>query len=127
MNMKKLFFTLALVALVATFIDSCKKKESATPNNSTNCSTPATPTASSNTPVALGSSIQLTTPTAQGATYSWTGPNSFTSASQNPTISSATSAMSGAYSVTITVGSCPSSAGTTNVVVGSSSASCNPT
>jgi len=80
---------------------------------------PATPAASSNTPVCAGSAINLTTPTVTGATYSWTGPNSFTSATQNPTIASAAAANAGAYSVTTTVSGCTSLAGSTTVVINS--------
>ncbi|MBK7181559.1 MAG: PKD domain-containing protein [Bacteroidetes bacterium] len=79
--------------------------------------TPATPTASSNTPVCAGSTINLTTPAVTGATYAWTGPSAFTSATQNPTRPTATVAMAGTYSVTVTVGGCTSLAGTTAVVV----------
>ncbi len=78
---------------------------------------PATPSASSNTPVCEGATINLSTATVSGATYSWTGPNAFTSASQNPTISTATSAMAGTYSVSITVNGCTSTAGTTVVAI----------
>jgi gliding motility-associated-like protein len=52
-----------------------------------------------------------------GATYSWTGPNFFTSTSQNPSISNATSAATGTYSVTATVNGCVSAAGTASVTV----------
>jgi len=52
-----------------------------------------------------------------GATYSWTGPNGFTSTSQNPSIPGATTADSGDYSVTATVGACTSAPGTTTVTV----------
>ncbi|MGL5889130.1 MAG: PKD domain-containing protein, partial [Bacteroidia bacterium] len=79
--------------------------------------TPATPTASSNTPVCTGNTINLSTPAVAGATYSWTGPSAFTSALQNPTLPSATAAMAGTYSVTVTVAGCTSAAGTTAVVV----------
>ncbi len=79
--------------------------------------TPATPTASSNTPVCAGSTINLTTPTVTGATYAWTGPSAFTSAVQNPTRPTSTVAMAGTYSLTVTVGGCTSSVGTTAVVV----------
>jgi PKD repeat protein len=78
---------------------------------------PATPTVSSSSPDCVGQTISLTTPTVAGATYSWTGPSSYTSALQNPTRPSATTAMSGTYSVTVTVGGCTSLAGTTTVVV----------
>jgi hypothetical protein len=59
----------------------------------------ATPTA-----VCVGSNLTLNaTPTGGGGpyTYSWTGPNSFTSTSQNPTITAVTLAAAGTYSVTI--------------------------
>jgi PKD repeat protein len=83
---------------------------------------PATPTAASNTPVCSGTSINLTTPAVTGATYSWTGPSTFTSAVQNPTRPSATTAMAGTYSVTVSVNGCTSLAGTTSVVVNASPA-----
>lgn len=78
---------------------------------------PATPTASSNTPICEGSTLTLNTPFVSSATYSWTGPNGFTSTLRNPSITGATTAASGTYSVTITIGSCTSPAGTTTVVV----------
>jgi hypothetical protein len=80
-------------------------------------STPSAPTASSNSPVCQGSTINLTASTISGAGYSWTGPNSFTSSSQNPSISGAGVVNGGTYSVTATVGGCTSSAGTTTVTV----------
>ncbi|MCD6068617.1 MAG: hypothetical protein K0S33_3443, partial [Bacteroidetes bacterium] len=79
--------------------------------------TPATPTASSNTPVCTGNTINLSTPAVAGATYSWTGPNSFASSVQNPSITNATVAMAGTYSVTVTTNGCTSAFGTTAVVV----------
>jgi hypothetical protein len=78
---------------------------------------PATPTASNGGPYCAGGTIALSTPTVAGATYAWTGPNGFTSALQNPTRSSATTADAGIYSVTVTVSGCTSAAGTTTVVV----------
>jgi len=83
---------------------------------------PATPAAANGGPYCIGDTIALSTPTVAGATYAWSGPNGFTSALQNPTRSSATAADAGTYSVTITVNSCPSAAGTTSVVVVSPSA-----
>ena len=80
---------------------------------------PATPAASSNSPVCIGSTINLTTPAVSGATYSWTGPNSFTSTAQNPSITGASTAMAGTYSLKVTVSGCTSLAGTTSVVVNS--------
>ena len=79
--------------------------------------TPATPTASSNTPVCTGNTINLSTPAVAGATYSWTGPNSFGSSVQNPSVTNATTAMSGTYSVTVTANGCTSGVGTTAVFV----------
>jgi hypothetical protein len=78
---------------------------------------PATPTAGNGGAVCTGGTISLTASTVAGATYSWTGPSGFASAQQNPTIPNATTAMSGTYSVTATVGACTSPAGTTSVTV----------
>jgi len=81
------------------------------------CAAPATPPASNGGPYCEGATISLSTPTVSGATYSWSGPNGFTSALQNPTLSNAATADAGTYSVTVTVNGCTSAAGTTNVVV----------
>lgn len=79
---------------------------------------PPAPGASSNSPVCEGSALNLTSNTVTGATYSWTGPNGFTSPAEDPIVSaSATIAMSGTYSVTVTVAGCTSPAGTTSVIV----------
>lgn len=78
--------------------------------------TPATP-APTSAPVCAGSDINLSTGTVTGGTYAWTGPNSFSSTTQNPTISSSTVAMGGTYSVTVTAGGCTSATGTVPVVV----------
>lgn len=50
-------------------------------------------------------------------TYSWTGPNSYTNATQNPTISNAQPAASGAYTATITAGGCSQQSTTAAVTV----------
>ncbi len=87
-------------------------------NSGTVNAIPATPTAGNNGPLCTGSTLSLTASTISGATYSWTGPNSYTSSSQNPTVStSATTAMTGTYYVTATVSGCSGSAGTTAVTV----------
>ncbi|WP_435356044.1 PA14 domain-containing protein [Emticicia sp. SJ17W-69] len=76
--------------------------------------------ASSNSPVVTGSPLNLVSGSNSGTSYAWTGPSSFTSASQNPTLSSATTAMSGIYTVTVSVtGGCTATA-TTSVTVSSS-------
>lgn len=76
----------------------------------TDPSAPAPPTAASNGPICAGATLNLSTPTLAGATYSWTGPNSFVSASQNPSITSATPAATGNYLVTVSVNNCVSGA-----------------
>jgi gliding motility-associated-like protein len=78
---------------------------------------PATPTAGANTPLCAGQTLSLTSSTIASATYNWTGPNSFSSSSQNPTLSNATTAASGTYSVSVTVAGCPGASGTVAVVV----------
>ena len=78
---------------------------------------PATPTIGSNTPVCVGSTILLTSNTIAGATYAWTGPGAFTSALEDPSRPSATLAMAGTYSLTVTVGGCTSAVATTSVAV----------
>jgi len=82
-------------------------------------STPA-PVASNNGPICMGQTLQLMASTVSGASYSWTGPNTFTSMLQNPSISSATLAASGMYSVTATASGCLSPAAMTNAVVNTS-------
>jgi gliding motility-associated-like protein len=81
--------------------------------------TPAAPTVSSNSPLCSGQTLNLTSNTVAGATYSWTGPNSFTSALEDPSITNATTAATGTYSLTITVGGCTSAQSTVAVVVDS--------
>lgn len=54
-------------------------------------------TVSSNSPICEGE--DLTLQASGGDAYSWTGPNSFASTEQNPTISAATPAATGTYSV----------------------------
>ena len=79
-------------------------------------SAPPAPTATGNNPCE-GSTITLFANTVTGATYDWNGPGGFTSPLQNPTRPSSTPAMSGTYSVTVTVSGCTSPAGTVNVTV----------
>jgi len=95
-------------------------------NASTNCSTTATVTvnvptitASSNSPICAGSDLNLTSSPASATTYAWAGPNSFTSSVQNPTITAATTAAAGTYTVTVTSAATPTTGctATTTVVV----------
>lgn len=78
---------------------------------------PATPTLSSNSPICAGQNLSLTSSSVTGGTYSWNGPNSFTSAIQNPTIVGASTLAAGVYSVNATVSGCTSGNGTVNIVV----------
>ncbi len=79
---------------------------------------PSMPTAGNNGPIIEGNTLNLTASTIAGATYNWTGPNSFASAEQNPSISNASSAASGTYSVTVTDSDgCTSVAGSTTALV----------
>lgn len=79
---------------------------------------PSTPIMSNNGPVCVGNQLSLTASTLSGATYSWAGPDGFTSAQQNPIVSStATTAMSGLYNLIATVNGCSSIIGSTNVEI----------
>jgi hypothetical protein len=79
--------------------------------------TPARPGVCANSPVCEGDSINLSTPALAGATYAWTGPNGFISALQNPTLSNATAAMGGTYSIRVTVDGCASPTATVGVTI----------
>ncbi|HLO46240.1 MAG TPA: hypothetical protein VK175_17995, partial [Leadbetterella sp.] len=74
-----------------------------------------TPTAGSNSPVCVGQTINLTS--SGGVSYSWAGPNGFTSTAQNPSITNASPAMNGPYTVTVTNSNGCTAIATTNVVV----------
>lgn len=68
---------------------------------------PAQPTVNSNTPICAGETLNLSSSsTTTGVTYSWTGPNSYTSAQQNPSVSNTTTTMSGDYTVTADLNGC---------------------
>lgn len=84
---------------------------------------PATPTVGNNGPLCTGQSLSLTASSIAGASYSWSGPNSFTSTSQNPVRTSLTTLDAGNYSVIATVNGCASVAGSTNVLVTTSTPS----
>ncbi|PWK29482.1 hypothetical protein LV89_00323, partial [Arcicella aurantiaca] len=59
-----------------------------------------TPTINANLSICSGATVNLTS--SGGGTYAWAGPNSFTSALQNPSITSATTAVTGTYVLTVT-------------------------
>jgi uncharacterized delta-60 repeat protein len=109
------FLTTTTTYYVQTTIDGCTSERTAV--TVTVSPAPTAPTASSNSPICEGQNINLTASTITGATYFWTGPNGFTSTLQNPTITSATNAATGTYSVTAKVNGCTSAASTTLVEV----------
>ena len=79
---------------------------------------PASSTAGSNSPLCSGNTLNLTSSVAPaGATYSWTGPGGFTSTLQNPSRTNTTTAMSGAYNVTVNLNGCASTSSTVNVTI----------
>ncbi len=86
---------------------------------------PATPTPNSNSPICSGSSLNLSTTTVANASYAWTGPNGYSSTQQNPTRTNASTAMSGTYSLTVTVNGCTSTAGSIAVTVNSAASTPN--
>ena len=75
-------------------------------------------TASSNSPVCEGDVLNLGCTPNGMLSYSWSGPNGFTSNQQNPTVSaSATLAMAGDYTVTVTDANGCSNTATTTVTI----------
>ena len=74
--------------------------------------------AGANTPICEGVALNLTATASSvvGTTYDWVGPNSFTSAVQNPTIPATTASATGSYTVTVAAAGC-SSTSSVNVVV----------
>ncbi len=69
----------------------------------------------SNSPVCIGQVLNLTAN--GGLTYSWSGPNSFSSTQQNPSITNATQAATGTYSVAVTNANGCVGTASTNVIV----------
>lgn len=75
---------------------------------------PAGVTASSNSPICDGSNLVFSgSSTTSGVAYKWTGPNTFTSTTQNPTITSAGTFAAGVYSLTASLNGCEASTNTT--------------
>ena len=64
-----------------------------------------------------GETIVLQVTDVPGAVYYWSGPNDFTSSSQNPSIGEASLAMSGEYTVLISLNDCTSSIATTSIII----------
>lgn len=78
---------------------------------------PAVPNFTTNSPLCEGSTLNLTGPAVTGATYVWSGPNTFTSAVQNPSITGTTAAHAGTYSLNVVVNGCTSGVATQNIVI----------
>jgi gliding motility-associated-like protein len=78
-----------------------------------------TVSAGNNGPLCAGTKLNLTSTSSDaGSTYNWTGPNSYTATNtQNPSISNATAANGGTYTVTATATNGCTNTATTNVVV----------
>ena len=89
-------------------------------SGSTDCSIIAPPIVN-NGPLCVGQTLNLTVSVPiTGATYSWSGPDGFTSAAMNPSITNVTAANAGVYSLIISVGNVSSAPVTTTVVVNAS-------
>ena len=80
---------------------------------------PATPVASVLlSPICAGNTINLSaTSSTVGATFTWSGPNSFSATGATATVTSATTAASGTYTVLAKLNGCTSLPGTVNVTV----------
>lgn len=81
-----------------------------------------TATASNNGPVCPGATLTLSGSASGGSgsgyTYAWSGPSSYSSATQNPTVStSATAGMAGTYTLTVTDSNTCTNTGTTAVTI----------
>ncbi|MBI4648038.1 MAG: hypothetical protein HY738_16005, partial [Bacteroidia bacterium] len=75
-------------------------------------------TATNNSPVCVGKTLTLTGGPGAMTTYSWSGPDSYSNATQSPTVSgSATTAMAGVYTITVTDGNGCTDTETTTVTV----------
>ncbi|HPQ07616.1 MAG TPA: gliding motility-associated C-terminal domain-containing protein [Bacteroidia bacterium] len=75
------------------------------------------PTASANSPLCAGNTLSLNASPNGLSSYNWSGPSSFTSAVQNPTIGSVSTANSGTYTLTVTNSSGCSASTTLSVTV----------
>ncbi|MES2799253.1 MAG: ice-binding family protein [Bacteroidota bacterium] len=71
----------------------------------------------SNSPICAGSPINLSAQTVVGGIYAWTGPAAFTSASQNPSISSTTLSNAGYYTLIVSNGTCTSLSDSVEVIL----------
>jgi gliding motility-associated-like protein len=78
---------------------------------------PQEPIASADSVVCEGGNLQLYATTVANATYNWTGPNGFTSALQNPTLTNISPSINGTYTVSSTRNNCLSETSSVAVIV----------
>jgi hypothetical protein len=73
--------------------------------------------AGNNGPLCVGQAdLQLTASFVPGATYAWSGPGGYFSSEQNPSLSHPTTAQSGVYTVTVSLGACTKTASTEAII-----------
>ncbi|MGZ3941734.1 MAG: PKD domain-containing protein, partial [Bacteroidia bacterium] len=73
------------------------------------------PAPANNSPLCEGQTLNLTS--GGGTSYSWNGPNSFSSTSQNPSITGVNASAAGVYTVTVTDANGCQGTGTTTVTI----------
>lgn len=78
---------------------------------------PARPLPIANTPVCIGQDLKLNVSNPQSGAYSWLGVGGYSAAVVNPVRSSATTAFTGKYYVTVTANGCTSDKDSVTVVV----------
>ncbi len=100
--------------IVTATLNGCSRKDT---TNTTVFGITATPVPSANTPVCIGQDLNLTATNVAGATYAWTSTTGYSSALQNPIISTATTAMAGKYYVQATANGCASGIDSVTVTV----------
>lgn len=94
-------------------------------SGSTDCSIINPVIVQNNGPLCPGQTLSLSATLINGASYSWTGPNGFTSAIRNPSISNTTVANSGLYTLVTTIGASTYSSTTTATVFAANSPECS--
>ncbi len=78
---------------------------------------PDTFSGANNGPLCTGEALQLFADTVANATYRWTGPNGFSDSRQNPVITSVSANDAGLYVVEVSLGDCPATLDSTEVVI----------
>lgn len=79
--------------------------------------TPSTPNFTVNSPACEGSTLSFNAPTVPGATYVWSGPNAFSSGTEDPAVSSITTAHAGTYTLYVVENTCTSGTASQTVSV----------